>query len=173
MSGLLGDLWDGLQGGFLRKPLKKATGLTDAQLLGAAGMAAAAPFALPAMGAGGATAGAAGASGAAGAAPLTLGSNVATNFGAVDAIPAATEATQGAGLLDTLSSYGKPAMTALQGATMAKGLLGQQQPIQGAQLNHQAPQFSGLLTPTQNDDQLRRQQYQQYVQNIGGRYGLA
>lgn len=167
------ELWDGLQGGFLRKPLKKATGLTDAQLLGAAGLAVAAPYALPTLGASGAAAGTAGASSAA---PMSLGANVATTYGAVDAVPAAVSASQGAasgGLLDTMAAYGKPAMTALQGASMAKGLLGQQQPIQGAQLNKQAPQFSGLLTQPQNDDERRRQQYQQYVQNIGGRNGLA
>lgn len=158
------ELWDGLQGGFLRKPLKQATGLTDAQLLGAAGLAVAAPYALPALGASG---GAAGTAGASSAAPIVDMSVQATP----QMLQGASQSFGSGGLLSTAASYGKPAMTALQGASMAKGLLGQQQPIQGAQLNKQAPQFSGLLNQPQNDDERRRQQYQQYVQNIGGGYG--
>lgn len=177
MSGLLGDLWDGLQGGFLRKPLKKATGLTDAQLLGAAGMAVAAPYALPALGASGATAagaaeagsltgGAAGFSGAQAAAPI-VDASVAANPQAMQGV---TPSFGGAGgsFSGALGNAGKLSMIGQQ-----TGLLGgQHQPIQGAQLNRQAPQFSGLLTQPQDNDAQRRQQYQQYVQGLlGGSYG--
>lgn len=56
----IGDPLNTMGGGLLWKPIKKATGLTDAQMIGLGAMAVAAPYALPAMGAMGG-AGAAGA----------------------------------------------------------------------------------------------------------------
>lgn len=181
MSGLLGDLWDGIQGGFLRKPLKKATGLSDMQLAGLTAAAVAAPFALPALGAGGAAAGGAatGAAGTAGSLTGGAASFAGTQAAApiVDAsVAASPQALQGmaaapsasGGFSSALGNAGKLSMIGQQ-----SGLLGQQhQPIQGAQLNRQAPQFAGLLTQPQDNDAQRRQQYQQYVQGLlGGSYG--
>lgn len=183
MSGLLGDLWDGIQGGFLRKPLKKATGLTDAQLMGVTAAAVAAPFALPALGVSGAAAGTAGAAGGATAGAGSLTGGAASFAGTQAAAPivdasvaASPQALQGmatapsasGGFSTALGNAGKLSMIGQQ-----TGLLNpQHQPIQGAQLNHQAPQFSGLLTQPQDNDAQRRQQYQQYVQGLlGGSYG--
>lgn len=179
MSGLLGDLWDGIQGGFLRKPLKKATGLTDAQMIGLGAAAVAAPFALPALGASGAAGAAGGASAGAGSLTGGAASFAGTQAAApiVDAsVAASPQALQGmatapsasGGFSSALGNAGKLSMIGQQ-----TGLLNpQHQPIQGAQLNHQAPQFAGLLTQPQDNDAQRRQQYQQYVQGLlGGSYG--
>ena len=54
----VGNVWDHTGAGMLWKPLKKATGLTDAQMIGLGAAAVAAPYALPAMGAMGGAAGA-------------------------------------------------------------------------------------------------------------------
>lgn len=153
------ELGDGLTLGFLRKPLKKATGLSDMQLLGLTGAAVAAPFAAPALAGAGAT-GAGAAAGATGAATAGGASGAAT----------------GAASAGGLMSYAKPAMTMLQGASMAQGLMGggQQQPIQHAQLNTQSPNFGGLLTAPQGDAaaQKRLQQQQMALRGLlGVNYG--
>lgn len=102
------DVLDPLQmrkGGLLWKPIKQATGLTDAQMIGL-GAAAAAPFLIPAMGAG-------------------AGTTAAT-------APAST------GMLgQALAGYTKYGAPAIQGASMAQGLLPPHQ--QGMQ----APQLQG------------------------------
>lgn len=102
------DVLDPLQmskGGLLWKPIKQATGLTDAQMIGL-GVAGAAPFLIPAMGAG-------------------AGTTAAT-------APAST------GMLgQALAGYTKYGGPALQGASMAQGLLSPHQ--QGMQ----APQLQG------------------------------
>lgn len=55
------SFWDAIPlKGLAWDPIKKATGLTDAQMAGISSMAVAAPYALPAMGTAGATAPAAG-----------------------------------------------------------------------------------------------------------------
>ena len=102
------DVLDPLQmskGGLLWKPIKQATGLTDAQMIGL-GAAAAAPFLIPAMGAGAAT--------TAATAPASTGM-----------------------LGQALAGYTKYGGPALQGASMAQGLLSPHQ--QGMQ----APQLQG------------------------------
>lgn len=151
------ELGDGLMGGFLRKPLKRATGLSDLQLLGLTGAAVAAPFAVPALFGAGAAGGAAAGGAATGA-----------------AASGATAASGAGGLM----AYAKPAMTALQGASMAQGLMGggQQQPMQGAQLNPQQANFGGLLASNPQamdaEQQKRLMQQQQATMGLlGGRYG--
>lgn len=102
------DVLDPLQmskGGLLWKPIKQATGLTDAQMIGL-GAAAAAPFLIPAMGSGAAT--------TAATAPASTGM-----------------------LGQALAGYTKYGGPALQGASMAQGLLSPHQ--QGMQ----APQLQG------------------------------
>lgn len=96
----------------------------------------------------------------------------ATNYGAVDAAGASSP-----GFFDSLMSGGdasKMLSNANKAATLGQqaGLLGgHQQQMQQPQLNKQNPNFAGLLTQPQDNDAQRRQQYQQYVQNIGGGYG--
>lgn len=102
------DVLDPLQmskGGLLWKPIKQATGLTDAQMIGL-GVAGAAPFLIPAMGSGAAT--------TAATAPAPTGM-----------------------LGQALAGYTKYGAPALQGASMAQGLLSPHQ--QGMQ----APQLQG------------------------------
>lgn len=102
------DVLDPLQmskGGLLWKPIKQATGLTDAQMIGL-GVAGAAPFLIPAMGSGAAT--------TAATAPASTGM-----------------------LGQALAGYTKYGAPALQGASMAQGLLSPHQ--QGMQ----APQLQG------------------------------
>lgn len=173
MSNFFQGVWDNAIGGVLRKPLKKATGLSDLQLAGLTAAAVAAPYALPSLGASGASAagaaeagsitgGAAGFSGTQAAAPI-VDASVAYTPSAASAAPSAA----GAGSAGSFSSYlgdaGKLATIGKQA-----GLLDQAQPVQGAQLNRQAPQFAGLLTQPQDNDAQRRQQYQQYVQGLLG-----
>ena len=151
------EVWDGLQGGFLRKPLKKMTGMSDAQLAGATALAIAAPYALPSVGAAGA--GAAGTGATAGTAGATAG----------------TAGAQG-GLLSTFSQYAGPASQAMNIAGQARGLSqGQQMQAPPAQFA-QGQGFGGLLNPTDQYDPRKRQQAQQMaVQGLlngyGGRYG--
>lgn len=146
-----GELWDNTAGGLLWKPLKKATGLTDAQMIGMGAMAVAAPYALPAMGAIGtpgiAGAGQAAAAGQAGAA-----------------------AGQG-GLLSTFGQYAGPASQAMNIAGQTKAMT-QGQPMQAAPAQFQQGQgFAGLLNPTdQVDMEKRRQAQQMAVQGLLGGY---
>lgn len=142
----LGELWDNTAGGLLWKPLKKATGLTDAQMIGIGAMAVGAPYALPAMGAMG---GAAGASGAAGAA---AGSG---------------------GLLSSLGQIAGPASQAMniagQANALSEGRQMQAPQMQPVQSNPGA--FTGLLGPTdQFDPQKRRQAQEMAMQGLLGGY---
>lgn len=159
MSNFFQGIWDNAIGGVLRKPLKQATGLSDLQLAGLTAAAVAAPYAIGASGAAGAGSTATGGMG--GFFEGLMGS------GAAAGAPAAPAAEAG-GMSSYLGTAGKLATIGSQ-----TGLLNQQhQPIQGAQLNRQAPQFAGLLTQPQDNDAQRRQQYQQYVQGLlGGSYG--
>lgn len=139
----LGELWDNTGGGLLWKPLKKATGLTDAQMIGIGAMAVGAPYALPAMGAMG---GAAGASGAA------AGSG---------------------GLLSSLGQIAGPASQAMniagQANALSQGRQMQAPQMQPAQSNPGA--FTGLLGPTdQFDPQKRRQAQEMAMQGLLGGY---
>lgn len=154
-----GELWDNTAGGLLWKPLKKATGLTDAQMIGLGGLAVAAPFALPAMGAAGASGAAtAGAAGTAGASTAATGA------------AAGGAATQG-GLLSTFGQYAGPASQALNIAGQTKAMT-QGQPMQAAPAQFQQGQgFAGLLNPTdQVDMEKRRQAQQMAVQGLLGGY---
>lgn len=120
------DVLDPLQmskGGLLWKPIKQATGLTDAQMIGL-GAAAAAPFLIPAMGAG-----------AASAAPAVASAAAPTT--ATAATTAATAPASTGMLGQALAGYTKYGAPALQGASMAQGLLSSHQ--QGMQ----APQLQG------------------------------
>lgn len=120
------DVLDPLQmskGGLLWKPIKQATGLTDAQMIGL-GAAAAAPFMIPAMGAG-----------AASAAPAVASAAAPTT--ATAATTAATAPASTGMLGQALAGYTKYGGPALQGASMAQGLLSPHQ--QGMQ----APQLQG------------------------------
>lgn len=160
MSNIFGQLWDHTAGGMLWKPIKRATGLTDAQMALIAGAAVAAPFVAPAMAAGAPAAGAAAAEG--GAATAAGGAATAGATGASAAAPAAG-----------WEAYAKPAMTAMQGASMAQGLLANQsQPVQAAPLQHQQANFSGLLTPdtTAQEAERRKQQQQMVMQGLLGGY---
>jgi len=143
-----GDIWDNTAGGLLWKPLKKATGLTDAQMIGL-GSVAAAPFVLPAVGAMGGV-------GAAGTAGATAG--------------AAAPTAQG-GILGTFSQYAGPASQAMNIASQANAL-SQGQPTQAPQAQfQQGPGFAGLLTPSvQVDPEKRRQAQQMAVQGLLGGY---
>jgi len=143
-----GDIWDNTAGGLLWKPLKKATGLTDAQMIGL-GSVAAAPFVLPAVGAMGGV-------GAAGTAGATAG--------------AAAPTAQG-GILGTFSQYAGPASQAMNIASQANALSqGQQMQAPQAQFQ-QGPGFAGLLSPTdQVDPEKRRQAQQMAVQGLLGGY---
>ena len=159
------EMWDGLQGGFLRKPLKKMTGLSDAQLLGAAGMAIAAPYMLPAMGA-------SGAAGAGSTATGGLGGFLEGAAGASGAAGAGQSAAGQGGLLSTFSQYAQPASQAMSIAGQTKAMT-QGQPMQAPQAQFQQGQgFAGLLAPTnQVDPEKRRQAQQMAVQGLLGGYG--
>ena len=140
------QLWDNTAGGLLWKPLKKATGLTDAQMIGLGGMAAA-PFVLPAVGAMG-------------------------GAGAVGASAGAAAPTAQGGILGTFSQYAGPASQAMNIASQANAL-SQGQPMQAPQAQfQQGPGFAGLLTPTEQvDPEKRRQAQQMAVQGLLGGYG--
>ena len=138
-----GDIWDNTAGGLLWKPLKKATGLTDAQMIGLGGVAAA-PFVLPAVGA-------MGGAGAAGA--------------AVAGLPG-----KEGGMLDAFAKYAAPASSVANIADKAGAFGGQ--PMQAPQAQfQQGPGFAGLLTPTEQvDPEKRRQAQQMAVQGLLGGY---
>jgi hypothetical protein len=151
----LGGLDTTLGGGLLWKPIKRATGLSDAQMAGAALMAVAAPYALPAIGATGTAAGTAGAA-----------------QGATAAGSAGTAGAQG-GLLSSFSQYAQPASQAMNIYGQARGLSEgpqvQSPQMQPMQSNPQA--FAGLLSPSQQYDPLKRQQAQHMaVQGLLGGY---
>lgn len=148
----IGDPLNIMGGGLLWKPLKKATGLTDAQMIGLGAMAVAAPYALPSLGAAGA--GAAGTGATAGTAGATAG----------------TAGAQG-GLLSTFSQYAGPASQAMNIAGQTRAMT-QGQPMQAPQAQFaQGPGFAGLLTPTEQvDPEKRRQAQQMAVQELLGGY---
>lgn len=157
----------------LRKGLKSATGLTDAQMLGAGALAAGGAIAAPMIGAGAGGSGLAlgGASGTG----LTLGGTGATGAGMV-AGPGATLGTPSAaaGSGGLLSTYAQPAVMGLQAANMAHGLL-QSPQIQGGQLPHsQGPDVSAFINAqAQQDAQLKQQRQARMQSLLGGTYGSA
>ena len=149
MSGLFGDLWDKTAGGLMWKPLKKATGLTDAQMIGLGAMAVAAPFALPALGGAGAAgaAGAAEAGAAAGSGASLTGGAVGFSGGqaAAPIVELSTPATQQT--ISGLSQSGGGGGLLRNAATLSQigansGVLGAQPqaPMQAPQL----PQFQDV-----------------------------
>lgn len=174
-------------GGLLWDPLKKATGLTDAQMAGIGALAVAAPFALPA--AAGATG--AGAAGTAGAAGSSLTGGLLNFSGAQAAAPIADMSmkataadvagmSNGGGLLssmtgglDTVGQYAKPIGNIAGAASQANGLLSQGQPqIQPPQIP-QYQDMSGLLSTAQQNPQLAQLQAQRAKRRglLGGTYG--
>lgn len=154
MSNIFGQLWDNTAGGLLWKPIKRATGLTDAQMALIAGGAVAAPFVAPAAMAGGA-------------------GTAATGAAAAPAATTAAGATTAAAPAAGWEAYAKPAMTAMQGASMAQGLLANHsQPVQAAPIQHEQANFAGLLTPdtTAQDAEKRKQQQLAVMQGLLGGY---
>lgn len=145
--GLLGNLFDYTGLGMIRKPLKQATGMTDAQLAGAGLLAAAAPFALPALMGSGAGAGTAGSS------PGLL-----AQFGNV-----AGPVSQGLGIASQVSALNQ--RQPIQGG----GLPQRQGPDFSGLLNAQA-QNQQAMTADQMQRQQMQQQYLQALMN-GGNYG--
>ncbi len=176
---LFGDIWDSTAGGLLWKPLKKATGLTDAQMIGLGGMAVAAPFALPAL----TGAGAAGATSAAGAGSSLTGGllNFSGTQAAAPIVDMSMKAgagdiagmTNGQGLLSTLGKFADPVSKGVGAASqinsMSQGQPMQAPQMQPAQANPQA--FASLLSPTDQVDINKRRQAQQLaVQGLLGGY---
>ena len=170
-------------GGLLWDPLKKATGLTDAQMAGIGALAVAAPFALPA--AAGATG--AGAAGTAGAAGSSLTGGLLNFSGAQAAAPIADMSmkataadvaglSNGGGLLSSLKgglttagNYAKPIGNIAGAASQANGLIqGQQQPMVAPPLP-QYQDISGLI----NNDPLAGLQAKRNQRRglLGGTYG--
>lgn len=145
------QLWDNTAGGLLWKPLKKATGLTDAQMIGLGAAAVAAPYALPAMGA--------------------IGASGAAGTGQAAAAGQAVSAAGQGGLLSTFSQYAGPASQALNIAGQTQAMT-QGQPMQAPPAQFQQGQgFAGLLNPTdQVDMEKRRQAQQMAVQGLLGGY---
>lgn len=161
MSFGIKDLWKATPLGMAWKPLKQATGLTDAQMIGIGALAVAAPFAAPAiMGAGGAGAAGVAGSGAAGAGAAGAAGTTAGAAGA-----------QG-GILSTFGQYAGPASQAMNIAGQAQAMTqGQQMQVPPAQFA-QGQGFGGLLNPTDQVDPRKRQQAQQTaVQGLLGGYG--
>lgn len=187
----LGDPLNMMGGGLLWKPMKKATGLTDAQMIGLGAMAVAAPYALPAMGAMGGGAATLGSTAGATGSGLTLGGAGATGSGfalggagATGAGFAASTAPQAAapGLLDTAMAYGKTALGGLKeygpagaqavDAAYKANSMTQGQPMQAPPAQFQQGQgFAGLLNPTDQVDMEKRLRAQQMaVQGLLGGY---
>jgi len=190
--GLLGNIWDNTAGGLLWKPLKKATGMTDAQLAlvgagiatGGAALAGAGPMAGLLGGAGAAGAGAAGTSGAAATVIGGAGAPISAQAGAdmVASLNAAGYGGSGGGLLSglgTAGDYAKAGGAALQAAGAAKGLLAPTRQAPVAQAQARPLDMQGLLSTDSQarqlqaqDDLQRRQAQQQMTNNIfGGGYG--
>lgn len=183
----LGELWDNTAGGLLWKPLKKATGLTDAQLaLAAAGVvtggaALAGAGAAGAAGAGAAGAGAAGAgagaaSAASAAAPVFEYTIAANGAPTMTQLAGAGQALPGAGFsMAQAGEYAKLGGNILGSANAAKGLLSSpQQPAAQAQprpLQLDAGLLSTNSQGIEDEAQRRRQLINQYAQNaMGGGY---
>ena len=158
------DIWQATPLGAAWKPLKKATGLTDAQMIGLGAMAVAAPYAIPAMGA-------SGAAGAGSTATGGLGGFIEGAAGASGAAGAGQSAAGQSGLLSTFGQYAGPTSQALNIAGQTKAMT-QGQPMQAPQAQFQQGQgFAGLLNPTdQVDPEKRRQAQQMAVQGLLGGY---
>lgn len=156
-SGLLNNLFDYGMGGILRKPLKQATGMTDAQLGGLGLLAAGGFMAAPALMAGGAGAGA------------SAGAAEAGATGAASAHPASSG----------LMSFMQPAAMGMNIAGQVRQM-DQGSPIQPGQLQpHQGPDMSGVMSAQAQaqsaidaERQRRLQQQQMAMQGLfGGGYG--
>ena len=181
------EVWDGLQGGFLRKPLKNMTGMSDAQLAGAAALAVAAPYALPSMGASGAAgagqaAGAASAGSAGAAGGSSMSGGLFSFAGGQPAAPivdlstkASTQAAssipaQGGGMLESFSEYAGPASNVANIAEKA-GAFGGNKPQYPQPQFQQGQGFGGLLTQVdQFDPEKRRKDQQMAMQGLLGGY---
>ena len=184
--GLLNTLWDNTAGGLLWKPLKKATGLTDAQLAlagiglatGGAALAGAGPMAgllggaeaaAPAAAAG-STSSAAGllaadapAVGAvAGGQTMTAAPvfeySTAGSAPTMTQLAGANQSLPGAGFqLAKAGEYAKAGGSALQAGAAAKGLLGSPQRQPVAQAQARPLDMGGLLAANTQGQQLQEQ----------------
>lgn len=146
------------------RPITKATGLSDGQVLGL-GALAAAPFALPALVGAGATAPAA--VGAAGA---------GAGIGAGAAAPVAAGAAKG-GLLSQASSVMLPISQGLQISNQVAAM-NQQQPIQPAPMQQRpGPDLSQFIAMEGQRNQMmdaeRQKRLQQQQMALGGLLGGA
>jgi hypothetical protein len=178
----LGELWDNTAGGLLWKPLKKATGLNDAQLALAAAGVVTGGAALAGAGAAGAGAAGAGAAGA-GTAGAVIGGSGAPISAAAGAAMESSLAAAGYGGASTgfmpsmaqAGEYAKLGGNVLGAASAAKGLLSSpQQPVAQAQprpLQLDAGLLSTNSQGIEDEAQRRRQLINQYAQNaMGGGY---
>ena len=177
----IGDPLNMMGGGLLWKPIKKATGLTDAQMIGISAAAlVGAPHVVPAITGSGA-AGAGQAAGSAGGGSMTGGlfnfSGGQTAAPIVDlSTPASAQTAssipaQSGGMLDAFSKYAGPASNVANIADKAGAFGGNQPQYPQAQFQ-QGQGFAGLLTPTdQVDPEKRRQAQQMAVQGLLGGYG--
>lgn len=156
------DVLDPLQmrkGGLLWKPIKQATGLTDAQMAGAGLLAVGGAMAAPSFVPGLLSAATGGASAGSGAAATTAG------------------ATEGGGFMNGLASFGKPALQGLQvGTEVAK--LSQGQPMQPGQLQQRpGPDLSQFIAAEGQRNQMmdaeRQKRLQQQQMALGGLFGGA
>lgn len=156
-----GNIEGALKGGLLWQPIKKATGLTDAQMIGIGAMAVGAPYAM------------AGGSSMSGGLLNFGGSQAAAPI--VDASTAASPETIAAMKAAPAASTGGGWQTAgnIAGAVNQSGVLGNKsQPMQAPPAQFQQGQgFAGLLSPTdQVDMEKRRQAQQMAVQGLLGGY---
>lgn len=174
----LGELWDNTAGGLLWKPIKKATGLSDAQLAMLAAGVATGGAALAGAGAGAAGAGTAGAVIGGSGAPISAAAGAAMESSLAAAGYGGTS-TGASSLLPSMAKageYAKLGGNVLGAASAAKGLLSSpQQPVAQAQprpLQLDAGLLSTNSQGIEDEAQRRRQLINQYAQNaMGGGYG--
>lgn len=162
--------------GFLRKPLKNATGMSDAQLAGTAALVVAAPYALPAAGSAGAGSAGASTAGSTGGWLNFAGTQAPAPIAdmsvrATPQIAAGVGETGGGGLLSTVGQYAKPATQGMEMYNQAKAM-NQQEPVQGGQLP-QYQDLSGLLSA--NNQQMAQLEAKRMARRqqglLGGVYG--
>lgn len=159
------DILDPLQmrnGGLLWKPLKQATGLTDAQMAGAGLLAVGGAMAAPAVfgASGGAAAGTAGAASTAGA-----------------TAPGVSSAATGSGLLGKVGSVMGPISQGLQISNQVAAM-NQQQPTQSAPMQQRpGPDLSQFIAAESQRNQMidaeRQKRLQQQQMAVGGMFGGA
>lgn len=161
--------------GFLRKPLKNATGMSDAQLAGTAALVVAAPYALPAAGSAGAGSAGASTAGSTGGLLNFAGTQAPAPIASmsVQATPQIAAGAQGSGggLLSSMNQYAQPMSQGMQMYNQAKAM-NQQEPVQGGQLP-QYQDLSGLLSA--NNQQMAQLEAKRMARRqqglLGGVYG--